>query len=50
MPALKTLAPTQTEPPFVVAQLMVLAVFIALSVLAVKRFRDKPVQAMARAA
>jgi hypothetical protein len=50
VPALKALAPTQTEPPFVVAQLMVLAVFIALSVLAVKRFRDKPVQAMARAA
>jgi len=50
VPALKALAPTQTEPPFVVAQLMVLAVFIALSVLAVKRFRDNPVQAMARAA
>jgi len=50
VPALKALAPTQTEPPFVVAQLMVLSVFIALSVLAVKRFRDKPVQAMARAA
>jgi len=50
VPALKALAPTQTEPPFLVAQLVVLAVFIALSVLAVKRFRDKPVQAMARAA
>src|SRR5213083_988533 len=50
VPALKAMAPTQSEPPFLVAQLVVLAVFIALSVLAVKRFRDKPVQAMARAA
>jgi hypothetical protein len=39
MPALKALAPTQKEPPFLVAQLMVLAIFIVLNVLAVKRFR-----------
>jgi hypothetical protein len=39
LPALHALAPQQTEPPFVVAQLLVLALFIALTVVAVKRFR-----------
>ena len=37
VPALTTLAPTQTEAPFVVAQLLVLAFFIALTVAAAKR-------------
>jgi len=37
LPALVTLAPTQTEPPFVVAQLMVLALFVALTTVATKR-------------
>jgi uncharacterized membrane protein YdcZ (DUF606 family) len=41
--ALKALAPTQTEPPFAVAQLIVLAVFIGLGVSAVKKFQKKPV-------
>ena len=36
--ALKALAPTQTEPPFMVAQLVVLALFIWLTILATKRF------------
>jgi hypothetical protein len=40
VPALKALAPTQKEPPFLVAQLAVLAIFIVLSILAVKRFRQ----------
>ena len=35
---LQPLAPTQSEPPFLVAQLLVLATFIALGVGAVKRF------------
>ena len=39
VPALHALAPQQTEPPFVVAQLLVLALFILLTVVAVKRFR-----------
>ena len=39
VPALKVLAPTQKEPPFMVAQLAVLALFIVLTVLSVKRFR-----------
>jgi len=39
VPALKALAPTQTEPPFLVAQVAVLAIFIVLGILAVRRFR-----------
>jgi hypothetical protein len=37
VPALKALAPKQTEPPFVVAQLAALLLFIVLGTLAVKR-------------
>lgn len=37
--ALKALAPTQSEPPFLAAQLVVLVIFAALTVFAVKRFR-----------
>jgi hypothetical protein len=36
------LAPTQTEPPFAIAQIVVLVAFIALGVQAVKRFRPRP--------
>jgi hypothetical protein len=39
VPALHALAPTQKEPPFAVAQLALLALFVVLTVLAVKRFR-----------
>jgi hypothetical protein len=38
IPAMHALAPTQKEPPFLVAQLVVLAVFLWLAVLASKRF------------
>jgi hypothetical protein len=31
-------APTQTEPPFAIAQIAVLAIFIALGYVAVRRF------------
>jgi hypothetical protein len=45
IPALKALAPTQTEPPFAAAQLIVLAAFIGLGVAAVRKFqRQKPVR------
>jgi hypothetical protein len=37
--ALHALAPTQTEAPFKLTQLVVLAAFVALTVAAVKRFR-----------
>ncbi len=39
VPALHALAPTQSEPPFGIAQVAVLAVFIALGVRAVQRNR-----------
>jgi hypothetical protein len=35
---LKPLAPTQSEPPFLVAQIVVMAIFIVLGVIAVRRF------------
>lgn len=39
---LKALAPTQTEPPFLFTQLVVLAIFIALTFVAIRRFRVEP--------
>jgi hypothetical protein len=39
VPALNTLAPTQSEPPFLIAQLVVLALFIGLGAAAAIRFR-----------
>ena len=39
IPSLQTLAPTQSEPPFAIAQLALLAAFIWLGYLTVKRFR-----------
>jgi hypothetical protein len=36
--ALKALAPTQKEPPFLIAQLALMALFIVLGILAVKKF------------
>lgn len=50
VPALRTLAPTQKEPPFLIAQLVVLAVFAGLTILAAKRFRIEPERERARAA
>jgi hypothetical protein len=37
VPALHALAPTQSEPPFAVAQLVVLVLFLVLGTLAVRR-------------
>ena len=45
LPALKALAPTQSEPPFAIAQLVALAAFISLGFLATTRFRVEPVKA-----
>jgi hypothetical protein len=39
---LQPLAPTQSEPPFLIAQLAVLLIFIVLGVLAVRRFHPAP--------
>ena len=43
VPALKAMAPTQSEPPFLVTQLVILAIFVALTILEAKRFRSDPV-------
>ena len=40
--ALKALAPAQKEPPFAIAQLVVLALFVVLTVQSIKRFRAEP--------
>lgn len=50
VPALHAMAPTGQEPPFLISQLVVLAVFIWMSIAAVKRFRNEPVQVIRRAA
>lgn len=45
VPALKALAPTQKEPPFLVAQLAVLLLFVGLTILAAKRFHMETARA-----
>ena len=42
VPTLKAVAPTQKEPPFAIAQIAVLAIFVVLTAVAVKRFRVEP--------
>jgi hypothetical protein len=44
-PALKALAPTQSEPPFLVTQVVVMLIFTVFAVLAVKRFPAEAVHA-----
>ena len=39
IPALHALAPNGKEPPFVAAQVVVMAIFIGLEIVAAKRFR-----------
>ena len=50
VPALHALAPKQTEPPFLVTQLVVLVLFIVIGIMAAKRFHGEPLRAEARAA
>lgn len=45
VPALEALAPTQTEPPFKIAQLAALVAFIGLTVFAALKFRAEPLRA-----
>jgi hypothetical protein len=45
-PALKELAPTQSEPPFVITQALVLIAFVVLGFLAVRRFHPEPVASL----
>src|SRR5947209_19448985 len=39
VPGLRAIAPTQSEPPFVITQLAALTLFVILAVVAAKRFR-----------
>lgn len=48
VPALHALAPTQKEPPFAIAQLVVLVLFVLLTVKAAKNFRETGAVAVAR--
>jgi hypothetical protein len=41
VPVLNALAPTQSEPPFAIAQLVVLIAFVVLGIATVKRFRRR---------
>ncbi len=40
-PALHALAPTQKEPPFVIAQVIVMVIFVVLGVLAVRKYHPQ---------
>ena len=42
LPFLQPLAPTQSEPPFVIAQVVVMVIFIALGIGAVRKFHPAP--------
>jgi len=44
VPALKATAPTQSEPPFKLTQLVVLALFVVLTFVAAIRFRPEPLR------
>ena len=41
VPALKAMAPTQSEPPFAVTQLVVLGLFVLLTIVAAVKFRGE---------
>jgi hypothetical protein len=45
VPDLKALAPTHSEPPFLVAQIIVLVLFVVVGIFAVKKFRGAEVSA-----
>jgi hypothetical protein len=44
IPALKAMAPTQSEPPFKLTQLVVLALFVVLTLVATIRFHPEPIR------
>ena len=45
LPPLHELAPTQSEPPFLIVQLVVLAIFVVLGFVAARRYRPAPLGA-----
>ena len=42
IPALRAMAPTQTEPPFQITQLVTLGLFVLLTIISAIRFRPEP--------
>jgi hypothetical protein len=50
IPGLKAIAPTQKEPPFAIAQIALLVLFVTLTGLSVKKFRPEPESAAKSAA
>jgi hypothetical protein len=42
VPALQAMAPTQSEPPFVIAQVVALLALLVLGTIAARRFREQP--------
>jgi hypothetical protein len=46
VPAFHALAPTQTEPPFKIAQIFALAIFVLLGIFAVRKFHPAPASAV----
>jgi hypothetical protein len=49
VPSIKALAPTQSEPPFAIAQGLLLLLFIGIGIAAVRRFRMQPLPMAAAA-
>jgi len=45
LPFLPPLAPTQTEPPFLATQLIVMAAFVVLGIVAVRKFHPESAEA-----
>ena len=50
VPALNAMAPTQSEPPFEVTQVVVMAIFVVLGIFAAKGFREQTVPVRDRTA
>ena len=50
VPALNAMAPTQSEPPFKITQVVVMAIFVVLGIFAAKGFRERTVLARDRTA
>jgi hypothetical protein len=50
VPALNAMAPTQSEPPFKITQVVVMALFVVLGIFAAKGFREQTVRVQDRTA
>ena len=50
VPALNAMAPTQSEPPFKITQIVVLAIFVVLGIFAAKGFRERTILVRERTA